>query len=117
MKFAIPPLRMPSSIMSLFRPFIYSWHRVLARRWAETGAVARRERPTGWENGQKNGGLPKQPRDAFPFSSRFWLLADSMPSDTMASVVYLQVLNSGRVASSLLAGFSDRISVYLLRGA
>jgi hypothetical protein len=27
-----------------------------------------------------------------------------------------QVLNSGRVASSLVVGFSGRISVYLLRG-
>ena len=40
-----------------------------------------------------------------------------MPSDTMASVVYLQVLNSGRAAPLLcVAGFSGRISVYLLRG-
>lgn len=34
----------------------------------------------------------------------------------MASVVKLHDLNSGRFASSLSAGFSARISVYLLRG-
>jgi hypothetical protein len=34
----------------------------------------------------------------------------------MASVVCLHVLNSGRVASSLLVGLSGRTSTYLLRG-
>ncbi len=38
------------------------------------------------------------------------------PSETMASVVYLQVLYSGRVASSLVVGFSGRTSTYWLRG-
>ena len=32
----------------------------------------------------------------------------SLPSETMASVVYLHVLNSGRVASSFVLGFSCR---------
>jgi hypothetical protein len=39
-----------------------------------------------------------------------------MPSETMASVVYLQVLNSGRAACSFVVGWSGRISMYLLRG-
>ena len=38
-----------------------------------------------------------------------------MPSETMASVVNRQVLNSGRVASCLVRAFG-RISTYLLRG-
>jgi hypothetical protein len=36
---------------------------------------------------------------------------------TMASLVNLQVLNSGRFASSFEDGFSARIAVYLLRGS
>ena len=40
----------------------------------------------------------------------------SMPSETMASVVYLHVLNSGHFAFSGVSGFSSRISTYLLRG-
>jgi hypothetical protein len=39
-----------------------------------------------------------------------------MPSETMASVVYLQVLNSGHFAFSGVSGFSSRISTYLFRG-
>ena len=40
----------------------------------------------------------------------------STPSATMASVVYLHVLNSGRFAFSGVSGFSSRTSVYLSRG-
>jgi hypothetical protein len=40
----------------------------------------------------------------------------SIPSDTMASVVYLQVLNSGHFAFSGVSGLSSLISTYLLRG-
>ena len=40
----------------------------------------------------------------------------SIPSDTIASVVYLHVLNSGHFAFSGVSGFSSRISTYLLRG-
>ena len=39
-----------------------------------------------------------------------------MPSATMASVVYLHVLNSGHFAFSVVSGFSGLISTYLLRG-
>ena len=39
-----------------------------------------------------------------------------MPSATMASVVYLQVLYSGHFAFSGVSGFSSRISTYWLRG-
>jgi len=39
-----------------------------------------------------------------------------MPSDTMASVVYLHVLNSGHFAFSGVSGFSSLISTYLFRG-
>jgi hypothetical protein len=37
-----------------------------------------------------------------------------MPSDTMASLVYLHVLNSGHFAFSGVSGFSSRISTYLI---
>jgi hypothetical protein len=40
-----------------------------------------------------------------------------MPSVTMASAAYLQVLYSGRDASSFDLGFSGRISVYLFPAA
>jgi site-specific recombinase XerD len=40
----------------------------------------------------------------------------SMPSATMASVVYLHIVNSGRFAFSGVSGFSCLISTYLLRG-
>jgi hypothetical protein len=40
----------------------------------------------------------------------------SMPSETMASVVYLHVLNSRNFAFCGVSGFSSRISTYLLRG-
>jgi hypothetical protein len=40
----------------------------------------------------------------------------SMPSATMASVVYLHVLNSGHFAFSGVSGLPSRISTYLLRG-
>src|ERR1700721_908649 len=39
----------------------------------------------------------------------------SRPSATMASVVYLHVLNSGHFAFSGVSGFSGLISTYLLR--
>jgi hypothetical protein len=39
-----------------------------------------------------------------------------MPSDKMASVVYLHVLNSGHFAFSGVSGFSSRISTYLFLG-
>ena len=38
----------------------------------------------------------------------------SMPSETMASVMNLHVLNSGHFAFSWVSGFSDLISTYLL---
>ena len=40
----------------------------------------------------------------------------SMPSVTIASVVYLHALNSGHFAFSGVSGFSSLISTYLLRG-
>src|SRR5258708_4185822 len=40
----------------------------------------------------------------------------SMPSETMASVMYLQVLNSGHFAFSGVSGLSSMISTYLLGG-